>query len=172
MENSIEQKIQNLTTSLLEIVNIYCWNTISKNVVFILSNISETEKKGENAFGRRHDRNILNKKKTPKNFSEAIAELKEIYHSIYDINLYVYKAEKHRTILDIQYFLKTELDPDILSVVTNNPAMLHCKITNPPYLKENSKFDVNWELGGIRHNWNMFWWKREFKKFSRARYSN
>ncbi|WP_281234626.1 hypothetical protein [Flavobacterium gelatinilyticum] len=169
MKNNIEQEIQNLTNSLLEMVNTYCWNTISKNVVYITSNISETDIAGENAFVHRRNRNTANKKKTPKSFNEAIADLEKIYDSVYDINLYVYKAEKKLTILDIRYFLKSELDPDFLSVVADNPSMLHCKITHPPYRNENHKFDVNWELGGLRHNWNMFWYKRKFKKLERAR---
>ena len=41
--------------------------------------------------------------------------------------------------------------------------MLHCKVTHPSYIKElpnstklEKKFDVNWELGGIRHEWKSF----------------
>ncbi|MFB9079633.1 hypothetical protein ACFFLS_07075 [Flavobacterium procerum] len=164
MKNNIEQEIQNLTNQLLELVALNCWNTISKNLVFILSNISETDTAGENVFLHRHNKNIANKKKTPQQFNDAISNLAKIYDSVYDINLYVYKAEKNRTILDIRYFLKSELDPEFLSVVADNSPMLHCKIAHPPYRNTNSKFDVNWELGGIRHNWNMFWYKRKFEK--------
>ena len=42
--------------------------------------------------------------------------------------------------------------------------MLHCKIAIPPYQNKNidnnkDKFDVNWELGGWRHQWNWFCWR-------------
>ncbi|KRB56932.1 hypothetical protein [Flavobacterium sp. Root186] len=162
MENKIEEEIKNLTTQLLDLVNHYCWNDISKNLMFILSDISEV--KGENFFIQRLNKNKLNKNKILKSFNEAMAAVKEIYHLTYDINLYVYKSEKHQTIIDIRYFLKSQLDADYLKKVINNPPMLHCKITQPPYLKsDKNKFDVNWELGGLKHNWNMFWWKLNYK---------
>jgi hypothetical protein len=42
--------------------------------------------------------------------------------------------------------------------------MLHCKVGLPHYRKnDNEKFDVNWELGGIRHEWNIFLGKIRFK---------
>lgn len=168
---NIEQEIQNLTTQLFELVSLKCWNTISKNLVFILSNISETDTEGEKAFVHHRNRNIANKKKIPKKLNEAISDLAKIYDSVYDINLYIYKAEKNRTIIDIRYFLKSELGSDVLLVVADNPPMLHCKIAIPFYQNENSKFDVNWELGGIRHNWNMFWYKRKLKKLERTQHS-
>lgn len=159
---NIEEQIGNLTISLLEMVNLYCWNDISENLVYILSDISKVE--GENFFIQRRNKNKLNKKAKPKNFNEAILNLKEIYDSIYDINLYVYKSEKYRTIIDIRYFPKSELDPDHLKTVVNITPMLHCKIAHPPYFKnEEKKFDVNWELGGINYHWNMFWWKANYK---------
>ena len=166
MENNIEKEIENLTTSLLDLVNLNCWNVISKNLMFIFSNISEVQ--GENFFIERNNRNKLNKNKTPKNFDEAISSLKEIYNLIYDINLYVYKSERHSTIIDIRYFLKSELDPDFLKTIVSNAPMLHCKIAIPPYLNNRKKkFDVNWELGGIRYNWNMFWWKNTLLPLAR-----
>lgn len=111
MKKNIEEEISNLTNQLLELVSLECWNDISNNLVFILSNISET---GENALVHRHNRNIANQKKTPKSLNEAVSDLAKIYDTIYDINLYVYKAEKNRTILDIRYFLKSELDAEYL----------------------------------------------------------
>lgn len=161
MENNIEKEIKNLTARLLEIVNLYCWNAVSENLMFILSDISEV--KGKDFFIQRSIKNKLNKNKIPKSLKEAINELKEIYDLIYDINLYVYKAEKHQTIIDIRYFLKKNLDPDFSKTIADAPPMLHSKIEKPPYLKNNkTKFDVNWELGGMKYNWNMFWWKANY----------
>lgn len=162
MQNNIEKNIQNLTTQLLELVKLNCWNSISDNLMFILSDISEVE--GENFFIQRVNKNKLNKNKIPKDFKQAIADLEKIYDSIYDINLYIYKAEKNQTIIDIRYFLKSKLDSDFLKTLANTPPMLHCKIERPPYLKnDKDKFDVNWELEGIRYNWNIFWWKANYK---------
>ena len=163
MEKNIEEEIANLMPKLLEMVNQCCWNNISENLMFILSNVSEV--KGENFFVQRSNRNKLNSQKEPKSFDEVIASVKEIYDLIYDINLFVYKSENFRTIIEIRYFLKSELEPDYLKTVINNRPMLHCKVSKPPYIENyNYKFDVNWELGGMRHNWKMFWWNRKMKK--------
>lgn len=160
----IEEKLESLTGELLKLADETCWNTISKNLLFILSDISEVE--GENHFIKRNHRNKLNKKKLPKNFIEAVTELKDIYDSIYDINLYIYKSEKHKTIIDIRYFLKSRLDADFLKTVIDNPPMLHCKIAIPPYVKKDNrkKFDINWELEGLRYTWHKLWWKTGIKK--------
>ncbi len=48
--------------------------------------------------------------------------------------------------------------------------MLHCKIGLPNYrTNDTDKFDINWELGGIRHDWNSFlgkvrFWIWEYKR--------
>ncbi|ABQ05323.1 hypothetical protein [Flavobacterium johnsoniae] len=165
IENNIKEKIENLTIRLLEIVHLHCWNNISKNLMFILSDISEV--KGENFFIKRRNKNKLNKKKNPKNLNEVIEDLQEIYDLIYDINLYVYKSEKHKTIIEIQYFLKSKLDTDYLKTAANNPPMLHCKIAQPPYKNDQEKFDVNWELGGIRYYLNILWWKINYNMHKR-----
>lgn len=163
MEKNIEKEIKNATSTLLEIVNQSCYNNISKKLMFILSNIKEVE--GENSFVQLHNRRRINKLKKPKNFNEIINEVKQFYDEAYDINLFVYKSEKHKTIIEIRYFLKSDLDPDYLKKVTNNPPMLHCKVSIPPYIgTRKEKFDVNWELGGIKYNWNLFWWKRKHQK--------
>lgn len=42
--------------------------------------------------------------------------------------------------------------------------MLHCKVGLPNYRRNDTdKFDINWELGGIRHEWNSFLGKVRFK---------
>lgn len=162
IENNIREEIQNSITQLFELAAVNCWNNISKNLRFILSDISETNR--GNFYIQRRNRNKLNKKKSPKSFNEAISDLKEIYDSIYDINLYVYKSEKHQTIIDIRYFLKSDLESEFAKTIDNNAPMLHCKITLPPYRKnDKSKFDINWELGGFRYSWNIFWWKAAYR---------
>ncbi len=46
--------------------------------------------------------------------------------------------------------------------------MLHSKVSTPPYASgltntTKKKFDIHWELGGIRHQWNLFWYWRRYK---------
>ena len=135
-----------------------CVNNISENLFFILSD--ENEVLSENFEIRRKDRVKINLKKKPENITEILKELSNFYEKIYDLNLYVFKSEKNRTIIEIRYYLKTELETGYLKTVINNPAMLHCKIDLPPYRKnDKEKFDINWHLGGVIHDWNFFWWK-------------
>lgn len=155
------EDISNAVVSLIEIVNQNCWNNISPNLIFIVSNINEV--KGDDFFIQRINRNRINKGKVVKNLIDMINYLNEFSNNIYDINLYIYKSTNHQTIIDVRYFLKSDLDSDYLKTVINNPPMLHSKLTRPPYVNDKEKFDVNWELGGIRHLWKMFWWEKSIK---------
>ena len=47
--------------------------------------------------------------------------------------------------------------------------MLHCKVSIPPYrankpnaYKKERRFDINWELGGIKHEWNKLLWELRY----------
>ncbi|KFF16051.1 hypothetical protein [Flavobacterium hydatis] len=159
----MENEIEKATISLLKMVNESCRNNISENLMFILSN--ENEVQADNFEIIRKERVKINLKKQPKNITEIFKELSDLYEKIYDLNLYVFKSEKNRTIIEIRYYLKTELETEFLKTVINNPAMLHCKIILPPYRKnDKEKFDINWHLGGIIHNWRSFWGKRRISK--------
>lgn len=88
MKKNIEEQIKNLTTQLLELAAVTCWNDISKNLVFILSNISEV--KGDDFFTQIINRNEIIVVKHQKSFNEAITDLKEIYDLIDDARAYRY----------------------------------------------------------------------------------
>ena len=78
--------------------------------------------------------------------------------------MYIYKSKKESTIIEIQYYPKSLLESEFYETVKNNNPMLHCKVGIPNYRKnDREKFDVNWELGGIRHEWNIFLGKIRFK---------
>ncbi len=101
-------------------------------------------------------------RKTTKSLKEITNELKDIYENLYDINLYIYKSERKRTIIEIQYYPKSSLPSDFYKKIKENSPMLHCKIRLPYYSENDKKFDVNWELGGVRHQWNNFFWKLKY----------
>lgn len=154
-----EEDIKISIIQLIEIVNQNCWNNISPNLVFIVSNINEA--KVDDFFIQRINRN--NKGKIGENLTDAINYLNEFSENIYDINLYIYKSTKYKTIIEIRYFLKSDLDSDYLKTVIDSPPMLHSKLVRPPYANDSEKFDVNWELGVIKHLWKMFWRKKSIK---------
>ena len=139
-----------------------CWNKISDNCEFILSEINEV--RASNFYEERKMRKAENATKTPTSLKQAADELKEMYSDLYDVNMYIFHSMKNKTIIDIRYFLKSKLEPDYQSIIKDQEPMLHCKIGVPPYLNDKEdEYDVNWELGGIRYNWKMFLWRSKYR---------
>lgn len=160
-KNNLELNLNEATSALLEMARNSCWNKISENTSYIISEIVNDER---NFFDKRIERKKVNDKKKPKSLKQTTSELKDIYENLYDINLYIYKSEKKSTIIEIQYYPKSSLESDFFETVKSNEPMLHCKIGLPNYRKNDTeKFDVNWELGGIRHEWNSYLGKIRFK---------
>ena len=157
----LENKISEATSSLIDMATDICWNKISRNCEYIMSEIDESI--GKNYFERAKIRKKINDKKSPKSLNKIVTELTAIYENLYDINLYIYKSLSNKTIIEIRYFLKTSHTAEFYPTIINNEPMLHCKVARPSYAtkppnsnKPEKKFDVNWELGGIRHELNMF----------------
>ena len=128
------------------------------------------ESNGKNIFERAKIQKKVNEKKSPKQLSEIVADLTKIYDNLYDINLYIYKSLPNKTIIEIRYFLKTSHTAEFYPTIQNNEPMLHCKVAIPPYVakepnstEKQELFDVNWELGGFRHEWNKFLWKAKYQ---------
>tara|TARA_R110000751_G_scaffold289097_1_gene395301 strand:+ start:55 stop:609 length:555 start_codon:yes stop_codon:yes gene_type:complete len=164
----LQEKIRKATSSLIDMAKDMCWNKISENCEYIMSEIDESI--GKNFFERAKIRKKINDRKSPKSLSGIVADLTSIYENLYDINLYIYKSLPNKTIIEIRYFLKTSHTDEFYPTIKNNEPMLHCKVGIPPYVakKPNSTekqelFDVNWQLGGIRHEWKKFWWRAEYR---------
>lgn len=159
--NTLELNLKKATSSLLEMARNSCWNKISGNTLFI---ISEIKNDGQNFFVLRKIRKKANDKKTPKSLEIVAAELNTFYKNLYDINLYIYKSKKKSTIIEIQYYPKSRLDIDFYETIKDLDPMIHSKIGIPPYaFHKIKKYDVNWELGGIRYQWNFFLYSLKFK---------
>ncbi|WP_298782758.1 hypothetical protein, partial [uncultured Polaribacter sp.] len=163
----LQEKIRKATSSLIDMAKDMCWNKISENYEYIKSEIDESI--GKNSFERAKIRKKVNDKKTAKSLSEIVSELNAIYENLYDINLHIYKSLPNKTIIEIRYFLKTSHTAEFYPTIKNNSPMLHCKVGIPPYFSKHPNsaekqkiFDVNWELGGIRHELNKFWWEMKY----------
>ncbi len=157
-KESLELDIVVSTKRLLELAGKKTWNTISDKCEYILSEIKNTGIHSVNQNMEEHQEKAY---KNPVDLPIAITELERLYENLYDVNLYIYLAMKDKTIIEVQYYLKTSLDPVFRARVINNEPMLHCKLPLPPYLTDKSekKFDIHWQLSTIHHKWNMFWWK-------------
>ena len=175
-KEELEIKISEATLLLIDMATDICWNKISKECEYIMSEIDESIDK--NAFEFAKIRKKVNDKKIPKSLKGIISDLTIIYGNLYDVNLYIYKSLSDKTIIEIRYFLKTSHTKEFYPTIINNETMLHCKIARPSYATElfnskkpEKKFDINWELGGIRHEWNKFvnrikfrFWKFKHRK--------
>lgn len=162
-KDNLETSIEIATDKLIVMAMEICWNKISRNCKYVKSEIDD----------RKDKKNSISEL-VPKSLSEMVLELSLIYENLYDINLYIKKSSKKWTLIEIRYYLKTSHTSEYYHEIKNKAPMLHCKINLPPYsqtsnyAEENTrKFDVNWELGGIRHIWNRFigkikfYWKRK-----------
>lgn len=159
---SIKDDINTVLEKLLKLAKDRCWNTISSNIRFIVTDFNELT--GTNLFERRISGNRVKNSKKLLSLESAVAILRKDYDDLYDINLYIFKAFKNETIIEIQYYRKSNFEPDYLAAVKDHKAMFHAKINLPPYASEGGKFDVNWESGGgFRHALKSFLDQFEYK---------
>ncbi len=166
-KENLYKEISDAVQSLLKMARESSFNNISDNCKFIISEIKHSDK---NYFEQNKIRKKDNDKKTPKPLTDTIVELETMYENLYDVNLYVYKADSHSTIIEIQYFPRSSHDIDYQKISATQETMLHCKVAVPAYASDNKeKFDINWQLGTLNHKWKMFWWQRKTKKYLKSR---
>lgn len=160
-KENLKENIEISIVNLQRLAMISCWNKISSNFVFIVSDFNEFE--GGSFSELRKSRNKVNKSKITLSLDSAIEILEREYQDLYDVNLYIFKADKKETIIEIQYYRKSNFEFDYLMMVKDNEPMYHSKISRPYYVRNNNKFDVNWELCGMRYFWNHFLAQIKFK---------
>jgi hypothetical protein len=136
---------------------------VSQNCLFIVSDFNEFDSPDYKDYLK--IRKTVNNKKKPQNLQSAIKELDKEYNDLYDITLYVFKAKRKLTIIEIQYYRKSNLDQEYFVTVKNNPPMFHAKISRPIYVgDQDTKFDVNWEFKNIRHYLNLLIHRWKYRK--------
>jgi hypothetical protein len=173
-KESLPEQIGDATTSLLKLARESCWNNISDNCRFILSEIKE-DSSVKNFIELRGLRKTINDKKHPEPLDNILPRLLSIYANLHDINLYIYRSSKNLTIIEIAYYLKSSLEPDYQKTITNDPPMLHCKVAIPIYSTDSEfkfdysaaskrKFDINWEHQTFfYHRWQIFWYRFKYR---------
>lgn len=167
-KESILQDISTATTKLLEMARNSCWNKISENCLYIISEDRNSQLKFAEQFQLKIAENKL---KVPKTLTNIRLELEGLYDNFYDVNLYVYRAKKDVTIVDICYYSRISLESEYRKKVESNLPMLHCKVATPIYCgrfdpdnKREGKFDIHWQFGTLNHKWRLFWYRRKMKK--------
>ncbi|WP_312994581.1 hypothetical protein [Chryseobacterium flavum] len=165
IQETLEEYLNTSIDNLLRLVEDYCWNPISINRVFILTDFNELKR--TNPFYFRSWGNKINRSKRRFSFEEVVRILNSEYHDLYDVNLYIFKTNKKETVIEILYYRKSNLEPDYFITVQNNPPMFHSKISTPFYVLEGERFDVNWnsELK-LDHIWKSLLYRFMNKKKS------
>ncbi|TZF93642.1 hypothetical protein FW781_18280 [Chryseobacterium panacisoli] len=155
---NLKESINICITNLFQLVKINCRNSVSPNLFFILSDCNEFE--SSNASEQRVFRHRINNSKTLLTLDAVLDVLQKEFDDLYDVTLYVFRATRRETIIEIQYYRKSNFDADYFSVVKDNLPRFHSKIAMPVYAWEEEKFDVNWESGGgMHHMWKTFLWR-------------
>ena len=171
-KENLKLQIKEMTNQLLEMAKEHSWNKISSNVKFVIgkikTDISEDEKLVET--NRRRKRLLYSKERL--NLESAIKQLNSEFENIYLIELFIFKASKKETIVEIAILEKSQLDIEYRNKkeILESSPMLHSKVAIPPYIEfeRKDKFDINWQLGTIECKWKMFWWRRKMKKKIKA----
>jgi hypothetical protein len=161
-KENIHKELSDAVQSLLQLARKLSYTKISDNCSFIISEIKQSDK---STFEQTKIRKSINDKKVPKSFIEIVAEVEAIFPNLYDVNLYIYKANKKTTIIEIQYFPRTSLDLDYQKATANQETMLNYKVSLPNYAaNSDEKFDINWEHGPLNHLRKQFWWRLKIKR--------
>lgn len=149
MDNEIlEENIKITTDHLLELVKKNCWNIITNNrYQYILTDVNSL--KYINLHELRIIKQKINSKKTPQNLNSVVETLAVFNDDLYDVVLYVFKAKSNRTIIEIEYLKKSDLDLEYYQKIKDNLTMFHAKIIMPPNQNQLAKFDVNWQNNNV-----------------------
>jgi hypothetical protein len=160
---TLHDHLAQATVYLLETARESSWNTITDKCLYITS---EIENSTRDFCDLRKLSKQKNDQKVPRPLANVMPELLSLYANLHDINLYVYRAERNITIIEIACYLKTSLDAEYRKTIINDPPMLHCKVPIPNYsaLKErNKKFDINWQLNPLNHRLRVVWMRIKYK---------
>jgi hypothetical protein len=162
---TIYTELSDSTLQLLNQVRSLTFNHFSNTCLYILTEITNIDK---NYINETKIRINENKGKLPQPLHQIVQVLEKMYSDLYDVNLYVYKAKKEVTIVEVQYFLRSSIDLKFRDQCAEVETMLHSKVCLPPYFIPAAtsytdyaeKFDIHWQFGTLNHKWRMFWWSR------------
>lgn len=149
------------TANLLKMARETTWNTISEEVRYVIRKTDLAEN-GNLIDSNRMRKQILDAAPVL-TFEQALETLREQYPHLYLIHLYIFRALRNRTIVEIELMEKNQLEGDYRLTVEEKVPEWHCKVAIPPYQSAaKEKFDINWPVGSWEYRWKMFW--RKWKK--------
>jgi hypothetical protein len=138
----LEASIRGMTADLLRIARQLTYNCLSDNSLYIFSEILPIVLTERERF--------LQLEKTqpvPQQLAAIMPQLLAHYADFYDINLFIHKAERKRTVIDIRYYAKSSLGAAQRQLAAADAPMLHGKVPIPFWASHSTlKFDINWKV--------------------------
>lgn len=158
---NLAEHLKSGTDQLLEMAADHAWNEISSAVCYVIKKVRTGVTEGINVFETNRIRKKLLQSMKAVDLSSAVAELRSIFDDIYLIELYIFRADTSRTIIEIEILEKAEVASDPNSSNSAKGPTLHCKVPIPPYVadKQKGRFDINWQLETPEYRRKMLWWK-------------
>ncbi len=154
--------IKEAIPQLLKLGRTLAWNTIPDHCLFILSEITDEP---ANAHQRRRVTKRLNDAKQPRPLADLAPALHQLHDNLHDINLYIYRATREVTVVDIRYYPRSSLAPAYRAQVAALPPMLHLKVATPPWLTQAQplpKFSINWERQILWTQLRTWWFRKVY----------
>lgn len=161
-KTNLNQQIKEATNQLLQMADERAWNKISRQLKFVIKKVKTELTDSKSILNRNKTRKRLLEQKERLDLDKAIHQLKSEFDNIYLIELYIFKACKNETIIEVEVLEKTELSIEHRKTILDATPTIHCKVAIPPYidLDSNDKFDINWQLETFEYKWKMFWLKK------------
>nr|WP_315027730.1 hypothetical protein [uncultured Chryseobacterium sp.] len=96
----LKVEIESSVDGLLKLVKLYCRKRITGTIYYIVSDFNEF--KGNNRDEQNNSRQIINNSKELLDLDSAVELLNREYHDLYEVSLYIFRAFKKETIIEIQ----------------------------------------------------------------------
>lgn len=158
---NLHLKIKDATHELLEMAREFSWNRISSNVRYVTKKVNLETIERKNNFEINRIRKMILSSQERLSLESAILQLNAEFDNIYLIELYVFKATRRETIVEIEILEKSELRAKYENIAVDECPTLHGKVPIPLYIgyknKDKYKFDINWQLETFEYKWKMFW---------------
>lgn len=161
----LEEDLSSATEVLLLMAQENSTRKISPSCSYIFTRSSAPEK---GFFEYLKLRKRLNDRKKALPLPKAADMLRSFFPDLFEATLYVYKAKRSSTIVEIQFQLRSALPQHQQEAFQEQEPSLSCKVTQPPYANGYSKFDINWQLCSFYQMWKIRSWMRSVDREIRS----
>jgi len=136
-----------------------CLYNFSENVEFVIRKFDASDMNYSEMLKLR--KKIY--EETPKlSIVEVVQKLTEELNDLSWIDLILYKAEKNKSIFEVQLIKKPKDKPTDAETMN---ISFHGGFPIPQYASNTvKKFDINWQQNSFEHKWKQFWWKVKIKQ--------